>query len=270
MVFNFNPRVLSDLVQSGFDVISTANNHAMDRGPLGVDRTVEGAERAGLPQTGMRRRDDTRSPWHTITREGGFTLAWIACTYGTNGMPDPNRQVLNCYSQTGVMEREINELANDSRIDAVIVTPHWGTEGSSSPGSREKALARRFFQAGALAVIGAHPHVLQTWEKVVVGGRERFVAYSTGNFLSNQLYYGTPQRTGTILYLGLTRTRDGTVINGVKHTPTYMKRDPFRVYAYDRISASERSSVLSHVRGLMSSENELGSGDRLVTNPECR
>jgi hypothetical protein len=270
MIFNFSPRVLSDLLAGGFDVISTANNHSMDRGSEGANRTVENAERAGLPQTGLRRRGDDRTPWHTITREGGFTLAWIACTYGTNGMPDPHRQALNCYSQTSTIEREINELSSDSRIDAVIVTPHWGTERASSPGSREKALARRFFQAGALAVLGSHPHVLQTWEKVVVNGRERFVAYSLGNFVSNQLYYGVAQRTGTILYLGLTRTREGTVVNGVKHTPTYGKRDPFRVYAYDRLSSSERSQVLGHTRRYMSAQNELGSEDHLVTNPECR
>src|SRR5690606_14621563 len=62
--FNVHPSMADDLVRTGFDVVSTANNHALDRGSRGVDRTLDALDQAGLRHTGTRRRG-TAEPWHT-------------------------------------------------------------------------------------------------------------------------------------------------------------------------------------------------------------
>lgn len=203
--FNYHPSVVADLKGVGFDVISTANNHALDRGALGIDRTVDAFERAGLPFTGTRRRGETSRPWSAVTRAKGFAIAWVACTYSANGIPDRNNQLLFCYEQKNQVLGEIAELATRPGIDAVILTPHWGAENKHIPLARQRILAREAVDAGAVAVIGTHPHVLQPWEKrEVADGREGLIVYSTGNFISNQRRL--MERAGALVLVELVRS----------------------------------------------------------------
>lgn len=204
LVFNYHPSALQDLKASGFTIVSTANNHAADRGSLGIDRTIDNIRRAGLAFTGTRKRGENDEPWSAITRAKGFTVAWLACTYSTNGMPDRFGQALNCYSQREVVMGEIQRLAADPAIDAVILTPHWGQEYAHQPSPGDRRYARDAIEAGADAVLGAHPHVLQPWEQYrTASGREGLIVYSLGNFISNQ--QKPAQRSGVIALLELTK-----------------------------------------------------------------
>ncbi|MGE0205596.1 MAG: CapA family protein [Hyphomicrobiaceae bacterium] len=220
--FNYHPSVLDDLKASGFKVISTANNHALDRGALGVDRTVDNLRRRGLAFTGTRRRGEHESPWSTVTQTKGWRIAWLACTYSTNGLPDRHRQVLFCHRQKDEVLAELARLRADPRIDAVIVTPHWGIENSHSPTLKDRALARELVDAGAAAVIGTHPHVVQPWERhVAPDGREGLIVYSTGNFISNQRQ--PMQRAGIIATLELARRPGGKAeVTGAGFVPTFV------------------------------------------------
>lgn len=221
LVFNVHPSVAGDLKASGFAVVSTANNHAADRGPLGIDRTLEALTAAGLAHTGARARGAS-TPWHARTSANGVTLAWLACTFGLNGMPDPQGQVLQCHRDRAVVLDEIRTLAADPTVDAVIVTPHWGEEYQQRPAPRERVLAQDMVAAGATAVIGAHPHVLQPWEKVVTGSREALVIYSLGNFISNQR--SEAQRSGVIAMLELTKPASGpTRLSAAGYVPTFVE-----------------------------------------------
>jgi Bacterial capsule synthesis protein PGA_cap len=218
LIFNYHPSVVADLKAVGFSIVSTANNHAADRRALGIDRTIDALDAVGLSYTGTRRRTllaDGRlggsltGSWSTITEArgpnvSGMRVAWLACTFCTNSMPDPQAQVLLCYQQRDTVMAELKRLANDPSISAVILTPHWGDEGAARPKLSDRVYARAAIEAGAAAVIGTHPHVLQPWEHVTTSdGREGLVIYSTGNFLSNQ--HTTAQRSGVISLLELTR-----------------------------------------------------------------
>jgi hypothetical protein len=217
--FNYHNDLVVDMIASGFDVVSTANNHTMDRRELGADKTIEAMRAAGMPYTGSRRRDEPTAPWHVTTDENGFRLAWLACTYGTNGLPDPKQQVLGCWED----ETEIKALIGTLRpsVDAVIVTPHWGDEYVANPNRKQRDLAKRFVDAGALLVIGSHPHVLQPWETITAAdGRQGFVIYSLGNFVSGQTHLA--RRSSMLLYVGLTRSAQGVVVNGVSYVPLAM------------------------------------------------
>src|SRR4029079_14658810 len=108
------------------------------------------------------------------------------------------------------VSRTIEELSKRPEIDAVLVTPHWGIEYEYKPRDFQVRAAKAFIDAGATAVIGGHPHVIQPWDKVTAAdGREAFVIYSLGNFAAGQLSSnGTPllaQRTSLALYLGLSK-----------------------------------------------------------------
>ncbi|MEM6291025.1 MAG: CapA family protein [Myxococcota bacterium] len=247
-MFNYHPSLVTDLVTTGVDVVSTSNNHSLDRRALGADRTIEALEEAELPFTGTRRSDGT-GDWHTYTEQGGFRLAWVACTYGTNGIPDNKGQVRHCYDDEDEILAQITALSQEPGVDAVLVTPHWGTEYTHDPNDRDILLAHKYIDAGAVAVIGAHPHVLQPWERYVTDeGREGFIVYSLGNFVSNQSQLA--RRSTILLYLGLKRLGSGEVVPyGARYVPMVLDRSNGRhLKAIDRDggAAAERA----HITGL--------------------
>lgn len=205
--FNYHPSAVAALKASGVDIVSTANNHAMDRGSHGANLTIATLRRAGLAYTGTipagARRDFVA---HTRTRLG--RLAWIACSFSTNGIADPARQVLLCYRDRQELLGLVTREAARADVAGVIVTPHWGLEYHQTPDPSQRRLARDLAAAGATAIIGAHPHVVQSWEYIEGrGGRTVPVIYSNGNFVSSQ--GGLSRRTGTLSMLELCRAPGG-------------------------------------------------------------
>jgi poly-gamma-glutamate synthesis protein (capsule biosynthesis protein) len=223
--FNYHSNLAADIKESGIDVVSTANNHSLDREGLGVDKTIEALNAVRLPYTGTKTTSLAGSEqWHTITEAKGRRIAWLACTYSTNGARDKFGQVLLCFQQRELLLKTVAQLSNDSTIDAVIVTPHWGTEYALKHNSQQSKLAYEIIEAGAVAVIGTHPHVVQPWEKYTTkAGREGFIVYSTGNFVAGQ----SPIERRTSLMVGLSLTaRPGEKLElrGVEFVPLLIAR----------------------------------------------
>ena len=125
---------------------------------------------------------------------------------------------------------EIRKLAARPDIDAVILTPHWGIEYQQQPDAQQRRLAHEAIDAGATAVIGSHPHVLEPWEKYTAAdGREGLIVYSSGNFISGQVR--TEQRAGLISLVELTRQADGKArLTAAGYVPTFVEfGGPWRV-----------------------------------------
>jgi len=231
-MFNYHTRVLGDLKRAGIDIVSTANNHALDRGPIGADRTIDQLRAARLPFTGTIKTGELRAfTTYTDTKLG--RLAWIACSYSTNGLPDPNAQMLMCFEDRAEVLSLVTQAAKRSDVAGVIVTPHWGYEYNHSPNKRQKTLAADLMAAGASAVIGTHPHVIQPWEALPSTGDHKGLAiYSTGNFVSGQVK--PARRIGTIAWVEMCRpmpsqdladvTGPGLVIASSGWVPVRMER----------------------------------------------
>jgi poly-gamma-glutamate capsule biosynthesis protein CapA/YwtB (metallophosphatase superfamily) len=218
--FNHPDRLADDLLALGVDVVSTANNHSLDRGRRGLERTLDRLDAVGLAHAGTRRSAEER--WFTIVERQGFRVAFVACTFAANGQADPGRQVLRCYGQRRQLLALVRTLDARDDVDAVIVTPHIGLERLDAPRVKERRLAQQLVEAGALAVLGAHPHKLHRVERLKAGPREAFVAYSLGNAVSGQR--SLPQRTGAVVYLRLVKTADGVVVDEVAYTPLVTRR----------------------------------------------
>ena len=253
--FNYSPTLIPALKRLGVDVVSTANNHALDKGFAGAKATIDALEAHLMPYSGTSRGGDPKNySWsaQTVTDKNGvsFKLAWLACSFAqnsatgaTNGINDSNKAVLNCERDKDFVLARISELA--SSYDAVIVTPHWGLEYELSPRPAQKAMAQAFVDAGARVIIGNHPHVPQSWDKLVSAkdGRDAFVAYSLGNFISNQLpgviKSAYSYRT-LAAHVGLVRTADGkTEISGVRFTPLYARKRAGRIGVVPALSEAE-------------------------------
>jgi hypothetical protein len=262
-MFNYHPSLVNALVDLGVDVVSTANNHALDRRGLGADKTIGALRGGGLPFSGTRARDNMTAPWSTVTEKDGVKVGWIACSFSTNGIPDPEHQVLNCFEDTAQLLQEVKTLK--TKVDAVIVTPHWGAEYVYQPNAQQKKLARQVLDAGALAIFGSHPHVVEPWEKYTTqDGRETFVIYSLGNFVSGQT--PTPRRATLVLYMGITKGQDGvTRINGVRYVPLTMRK--WTVEPSDRAASAGETRKL--VETLLGKWNQVPSDAALTKQLGC-
>lgn len=253
-LFNYHPSIVTDLRRLGVDVLQTANNHSLDRGSLGADRTLDAIDDAGLARTGTRRavewsKDYNWAATFTVMHaETEYTFAFLACTYGTNGVPDKKAQVLHCYDQRAEVLANIRTLRADPNIAAVVVLPHWGVEYSPLPEPKQIALAQDMADAGATAIIGTHPHVVQPEVTLTTSdGRTVPVVYSLGNFISRQI--GLPRLTTVIHMLGFEPGKDGKLAaTRSGWIPLRMKTDgTMQIDPLDRISSAEGAPYLAHL-----------------------
>ena len=207
--FNYHPAILRDLKRAGFDLLTTANNHAMDRGARGADLTLGEMARAGITPVGTIRAGAARDFLVTRQTRAG-RVAFVACSFSTNGNPDPNRQVLLCYRDRAELLSIVRRAARTPDIAAVIVLPHWGQEYRSAPDARQQALARDLAAAGATAIIGTHPHAVQPFALLDGPGARVPVAYSTGNFIAVQDQM--PSKVGALALLELCPGASGKLV----------------------------------------------------------
>ena len=265
--FNYHPESAKALVEDGFDVLSLANNHALDRGALGLERTIETMESAGAVHTGTRARNNS---WTIgkIVRRNGLTTGWISCAFSTNGIPDPNQLVLSCLRDRAQILATIRR--NTPRTDAIIITPHWGNEEQQQPTSEQRQFARDVIAAGAKLVIGNHPHVLQPVEKIAGPAGDALVAYSLGNFVSNQRQM--IQQTTALLFVGLTKTPTGrTHINGFKLLPAAMVGRGTGSMTLDLLNRDQRASANArHFLNIFADAHTVWNGQEVVPNDGCR
>lgn len=172
------------LESAGFDVVSQANNHALDYGSAALEQTRELLERRGIAVVGAG--DDAGEAHAPITIErNGLRMAFLAYVnvpVETGGF-DTGRWTASADSP-GLAWALGDEIARDvaearKQADIVIVMLHSGYEGQSAPNAAQRAAAHAAIDAGAALVLGSHPHVLQGTEKYKNG----FIIYSLGNFV---------------------------------------------------------------------------------------
>ena len=188
--FNAPEAYLRDLKDTGFDIVSTANNHSMDTEIEGVFSTMDAAEEAGLDYVGSFKNKSDR----ILTKEiNGVKFAFLAYTYGCNGRENlviPREEIENIayLSDEDQIKKDIG-IAKAQGADFVVVYPHWGIEYQSMPSLEQINLGRNMIEWGADLVIGNHPHVVQPVEIYETeDGREGLIAYALGNFISFQNY----------------------------------------------------------------------------------
>ena len=178
------------LKSAGFDIVTTANNHSLDRGPDGVERTLKFLELQGLVTKGTAR-SAAEADEAVIVERNGIRLGLLAYTYGTNGIPIPkDRTYLVALMDEAKMARDIRAL-REAGADYVAVALHFGVEYQPLPSEAQKTVARKLIAAGADLIAGSHPHVVQPYEIIETpeaGGavRKGVIIYSMGNFISNQ------------------------------------------------------------------------------------
>ena len=210
------------LREAGFDLLVTANNHSNDGGRRGVVHTIEVLEREGFYHTGTFRDARMREALYPlIVYRKDFKLIFLNCTYDTNGIPTPAPTVVN-EIDTAEIRRDL-AVARQFAPDFTFMFIHWGDEYQRQESRAQRTLARHMLGWGADAVIGAHPHVVQPIRMEHPTDQEAFapglVAYSLGNFISNQRKPHTDG--GILLEVDLVRDGAGTRVVAYHYTPVY-------------------------------------------------
>lgn len=258
-LFNSPDEIASALKNVGFDILTTSNNHSLDRRTYGVNRTLDVLDELELLHTGTARNKEERDKL-LIVEVKGIKIAFMAYTYGTNGIPIEKEYQVNLIDK----EKMLKDIAKakKEKVDVICMSVHFGNEYQRKQNKKQEELVDFLFKNGVDIVLGSHPHVLQPMEmrtiKTVDGkDKEVFVIYSLGNFVSNQR--DRYKDAGVILNIELQKNFDTgiTTIEKVEYTPTWVDRSTINNKRGYRILPIE-SSLKDHKDKL----------DKLITNED--
>lgn len=190
-VFNADPIVVESLVETGFDLVSLANNHAFDQGPEGLVETMQTLSDRGLGYVGVGKGcEAAHAPVRLEIR--GISLAFFAATelLNENWNVRPDAPCTAMLAVDDLIDR-VGQVREE--VDFVVVSLHWGDEYAIDPGPRRRRIAYRLVEAGVDVILGHHAHVLQPVElRRTRSGRVALIAYGLGNLVSNQAAWYVP------------------------------------------------------------------------------
>ena len=226
--FNTPDSLAYELKDIGVDVLSTAGNHALDKGFNGLSRTIDVLNKADISHLGTYKSEEEQDKT-LIKYVKGIKIAFVNFTYGTNGIPIPSDKpyCVNLIDEN-LMKEQI-DMAKQEDPDIIIACMHWGTEYKTTPNSTQEQLADFLFKNGIDIILGTHPHVLEPMEKRTVTlddgtTKDGFVIYSLGNFIADQNAEYT--RDSIILNIDITKHADGKItIDNYEYIPIYMYKD---------------------------------------------
>lgn len=223
--FNAPGELASALRWAGWDACSTASNHSLDRGAEGIRATLHVLHKAGIRTTGT-----ARSPAEArrilVLRAGGVRIAFLAYTYGTNGLPVPAPWAVKLISARRILRDA--RRARRRGADLVVVNLHWGAEYVHAPTAAQRRLASRLLRGRAVdLILGQHAHVVQPIDRV----HGRFVVYGEGNLLSAQSSGCCPSASqdGLMALVRIEKTSGRARVRRVDYVPTRVIRPGYLV-----------------------------------------
>ncbi|KDR57220.1 MULTISPECIES: CapA family protein [Oscillatoriales] len=189
-LFNAPDTLADALKNAGFNILTTANNHSLDRREAGLLKTLENVRSRGLVPVGTAASQE-EADTITVIEKNDISMAFFAYTYGTNGIPIPRGKdyLVNLIDEAKIIQ-DIQK-ARELGVDIVTVALHFGTEYQRQPNAEQKRLVASLVNAGADIILGSHPHVVQPYQIFDITEedgtiRQAVAIYSMGNFISNQ------------------------------------------------------------------------------------
>ena len=222
--FNAPDDFVYALKDAGLDLLITANNHALDQGWDGVKRTIDVINENKIHRTGTFTSQEDQDSIR-IFQINSIKIAILAYSENTNGVSIPKGKyfIINLIDEEKIKQDIL--LARNKNVDLVLVHLHYGPEYNREPSDYQKEIVRKIIEAGADIIIGGHPHVIQRFECFQTNNTKLdsgFVAYSLGNFISNQRWRYSD--AGVILNIQISKNlfTDSVNINDVDYIPTWV------------------------------------------------
>jgi poly-gamma-glutamate capsule biosynthesis protein CapA/YwtB (metallophosphatase superfamily) len=229
--FRTDPSVVEGLHACGFDVLSLANNHALDWGIEAIVDTMSHLEKSGIQYSGIGfSRKEALVP--AVFTVSGARVAFLCYNdiyplfYTESG-----RTVRTLSLKLGELKQEIDSLKQI--YDVIVVSVHTGTEYLLEPEKEKIKKMRALVDAGVQVVLGSHPHVVQGIE-LYRGG---LIAYSLGNLIFDQ-NWSTETSLGLLLEIGFLRKRP------IYYKPSVVSIERSRAHIVDDVNAA---SIFSYI-----------------------
>ena len=169
---------------AGFNVFLTANNHSVDRGKKGIERTIKQLDSLDVVHTGTFKDSLEREIYYPLLMlKDGIRIAMLNYTYGTNGIPVPKPNIVNLIDTVQIKK----DIADSKKLgaDIIIANMHWGDEYVLRQNREQTKLANFLVDNGVRLVIGNHPHVVQPVDIRKEGDSiKSIIVYSLGNYIS--------------------------------------------------------------------------------------
>lgn len=226
--FATHENVIKALKDTGFDVVSTANNHAYDRRLKGIDRTIEIIEKYGLKRTGTFKENESTNP--LIVDVKGIKVGFFSYSQMLNGY---EKLMLNSGRDTAVNLIDMDKIKKDvdylkkNHADVIMCYMHWGEEYSDYPNSYQKNTFKKLADMGVDLVIGSHPHTIQKSDVIENNGKKSYCVYSLGNLVSDQREsYGQSYGVEIGVYsdIKIEKIGDKTTVKSFENKPYYVDK----------------------------------------------
>ncbi len=245
------PDALIDALSwSGFDILTLANNHCVDKGLKGLLRTKIVVKQKGLIPLGTFTDEEYQNKnFVSFYKKNQIVFAFLNFTYGTNGLAVPYPAMVN---QIDLEELRMQiEYTKKQNPDVIILLLHYGKEYITSPNLYQKLIVQLAFKEGVDIVLGGHPHVLQPFELLKVSDKygnekQRLVVWSLGNFISNQKKPNTDG--GMIFQFKVKKENQQILIYDLDYIPVYVsfngKHRILPIHEYLYLSIQEPSKYV--------------------------
>ena len=233
-LFNSPYEVGDAFIDAGFNLVSLATNHTIDKGEKGVLNSRNyWNQQADVLAAGSYSSFEERDKV-VIKEVNGIKYAFLSYTTYTNGLivPTGKEYLVNVYDEDLIKE----EIARyRDQVDLLMVAMHWGTEYMTYPTNEQKEISEYLASLGVDLIIGTHPHVIEPIEYI----DDTLVIYSLGNFISSQI--GVERLTGLMLSLNIKKEEyhGKTTISfeDIEGTLIYTDRNNgYIVYPYDMLT----------------------------------
>ncbi len=252
--FNSPQEVGDAFINMGFNLVSLANNHTLDRGKKAIYSSLDywKTKESVLTAGSYYSEEDRITP--KIKEKNGITYALLSYTTTTNGIPVPKdgTYLISVYNEQTVKE-DIERLRE--QVDLLLVSMHWGEEYTHTPNQNQIKIAEYLASLGVDIIIGHHPHVVQPIDFI----GDTMVIYSLGNFISSQ--YGVNKLTGLMAGITVKKvTKDGVSVITLENPTaqlvyTYSEitsyRHSYRLYPYKMLNNDLLSNYQTHYEKYM-------------------
>jgi poly-gamma-glutamate capsule biosynthesis protein CapA/YwtB (metallophosphatase superfamily) len=253
-LFAVPPQVVRAIAATGYDVCTTASNHAVDQGFAGLKRTLDEFDRAKIAHVGTARSKIEAERPMIFTTKQGVKIAIVAATFSLNGLPMPEGKPWAVQRLSAKSLLRQAHRARTAGADIVLAAVHLGTEYSTSENAQQVKLAWALTASPDVDLVYMHhAHVVQPWSTV----NKKWVLYGVGNTVAQHAANAPRGSEGATGRFTFTRVGDGRfTVSKAEYIPTLVTRyqpgRPARLYqvstALKAASGSFRDRLLDAQR----------------------
>jgi poly-gamma-glutamate capsule biosynthesis protein CapA/YwtB (metallophosphatase superfamily) len=191
-VFQANPEWLSTIHDNGITHVTVANNHSFDFGEEGLHQTISNLKKFGIYPIGDNSENGTMCLPTIIEKTGIHLAVFSSCFFQQNN-------TLTCNETASILSENIRVFKKGHPDYFIFVCLHWGIEQNTTPSAVQIEQAHSIINSGADAIIGHHPHVVQTIENF----KGKYIFYSIGNFIFDNNH--PPSNSGIFTIFSLSK-----------------------------------------------------------------